>query len=305
MVEVVKKYRTRTVLGPVTLRVPEATTCVLLGPNGAGKSTLLEIVSTLRHVTSGSVRLCGVDVSTHPRQARRMIGVTLQSQALDTAMSPRALLRLQARARGLSARAAARRAIELLDAIGLAERAGEPASRLSGGQRRRVDLAMALVTSPRVLLLDEPTVGIDPEARLGIWDHVRAAVRDDGTTVLCSTQDLAEAQALATSVAVLRDGRLVVEGPPGTLAARTGPRVLRVTLGSPQQAAAVAREHGGVVPDPDASIAHVAIPDDASLPRALQRLVTDPGVEIADLHVDRPGLDDVFRAVIGAAGGIR
>ncbi|MGH9150376.1 MAG: ABC transporter ATP-binding protein [Acidimicrobiales bacterium] len=200
----------------VDLRVEEGEVFGFLGPNGAGKSTTVRMLTTLMTITSGSARVAGVDVSADPDAARRGIGVALQEAGLDARQTGRELLVLQSRLFGSSTAAAAGRAQELLELVELVEAADRRIKTYSGGMKRRLDLASALVHQPQVLFLDEPTTGLDPASRLTVWDEVRR-INEKGTTVFLTTQYLEEADQLCDRLAIIDGGVIVREGTPGEL----------------------------------------------------------------------------------------
>ena len=223
-VEAVRKTfpkRDKPALGGVDLRVEAGRVCALLGGNGAGKTTLVRILTTLTAKDAGVVRVNGWDVDHDPARVRASIGVVGQHAALDEVLSARENLELFARLIGLSRGQARTRTAELLERAGLSEHAGQKVSRFSGGMRRRLDLVTSMITRPVVLLIDEPTTGLDPVARRMIWDAVRALV-SDGTTVLLTTQYLDEADALADDVVILREGAVLATGTPTDLKALVG-----------------------------------------------------------------------------------
>ena len=189
-----------------------------LGPNGAGKSTTVRMLTTLTGITSGTATVAGVDVGSDPDAVRRRIGVALQEAGLDLRQTGRELLVLQARLFGMSRAEAASRAEELLELVDLVDAADRLIKGYSGGMRRRLDLASALVHRPDVLFLDEPTTGLDPASRLVVWDEVRR-INEQGTTVFLTTQYLEEADALCGRLAIIDDGRIVTEGTPAALKA--------------------------------------------------------------------------------------
>ena len=189
-----------------------------LGPNGAGKSTTVRMLTTLLSITSGTARVAGVDVAREPDAVRRLIGVALQEAGLDPRQTGRELLVLQGRLFDLSARGAAARADELLELVELEEAADRRIKGYSGGMKRRLDLASALVHEPQVLFLDEPTTGLDPASRLTIWEELRR-INERGTTVFLTTQYLEEADQLCDRLAIIDDGRIVLEGTPAELKA--------------------------------------------------------------------------------------
>ncbi|HEU5152966.1 MAG TPA: ATP-binding cassette domain-containing protein [Iamia sp.] len=224
-----KRYTTKD--GPldavagVDLRVEPGEIFGFLGPNGAGKSTTVRMLTTLLSITSGRATVAGIDVASDPSGVRTKIGVALQEAGLDERQSGRELLVLQGRLFGLGKEAAAARAQELLELVELVEPADRPLKGYSGGMKRRLDLASALVNRPEVLFLDEPTTGLDPASRLAIWDEVRS-INGRGTTVFLTTQYLEEADQLCGRLAIIDGGRIVREGTPAELKAelraRTG-----------------------------------------------------------------------------------
>jgi ABC-2 type transport system ATP-binding protein len=219
----VKHYRSRSgtveAVRGIDLAVVAGEIFGFLGPNGAGKSTTVRMLTTLLSITSGTARVGGVDVGKQPDAARRRIGVALQEAGLDPRQTGRELLVLQGRLFGLSAREAGERAGELLALVELEDAADRLIKGYSGGMRRRLDLASALVHQPEVLFLDEPTTGLDPASRLTIWEEVRR-INERGTTVFLTTQYLEEADQLCDRLAIINDGRIVREGTPAELKAR-------------------------------------------------------------------------------------
>jgi ABC-2 type transport system ATP-binding protein len=213
-----KRYGDQTVLDGLDLTVPAGSVTALLGPNGAGKTTTVSILSTLLPADGGTARVLGHDVAREPQAVRLLIGVTGQLSAVDPLLTVSENLRLMADLFHLPRREGRRRAADLAERFGLAEAAGKRAQQLSGGMRRKLDLAMTLVGGPQVVFLDEPTTGLDPRARRDLWDQVRALVAD-GVSVLLTTQYLDEADQLADSVAVLHGGRLVAHDTPAGLKA--------------------------------------------------------------------------------------
>jgi ABC-type multidrug transport system ATPase subunit len=209
----------------LTLAVAPGEVYALLGRNGSGKSTTVGVLATLLLPTSGTARVAGFDVVAEPARVRARIGVTLQEAGVDPLATGRELLVLHGRLLGLAGGDAAARAGDLLDAFELAGAADRPIRTYSGGMRRRLDLATALIGRPGVVFLDEPTTGLDPVSRQALWEQVRA-MRDDGVTILLTTQYLEEADRLADRVGILVDGRLAVEGPPSQLKLDAGAATL-------------------------------------------------------------------------------
>ncbi len=213
-----KRYGDQTVLADLDLTVPAGTVTALLGPNGAGKTTTISILSTLLPADGGTASVLGHDVEREPQAVRRLIGVTGQLSAVDPLLTVSENLRLMADLFHLPRIEGRRRSAELAERFGLADAARKQAQQLSGGMRRKLDLAMTLVGGPQVVFLDEPTTGLDPRARHDLWDQVRALVAG-GVSVLLTTQYLDEAEQLADAVAVLHGGRLVAHDTPAGLTA--------------------------------------------------------------------------------------
>jgi ABC-2 type transport system ATP-binding protein len=213
-----RKNETVEAVRGVDLAVEAGEVFGFLGPNGAGKSTTVRMLTTLMTITSGTARVAGVDVSTHPDEARRRIGVALQEAGLDNLQTGRELLVLQAELFGIGGKAADRRAEELLELVELTDAADRRIKGYSGGMKRRLDLASALVHEPEVLFLDEPTTGLDPASRITVWDEVRR-INERGTTVFLTTQYLEEADQLCGRLAIIDGGKIVKEGTPEGLKA--------------------------------------------------------------------------------------
>jgi ABC-2 type transport system ATP-binding protein len=222
---VAKSYGDQAVLRGIDLTVPAGTVYALLGPNGAGKTTMVRILSTLLPADGGHARVAGFDISKEPDGVRRSIGVTGQFSAIDELLTGRENLRLMADLAHLPRREAGARVEELLDRFGLTEAADRRSATYSGGMKRRLDLAMTLVSRPRLIFLDEPTTGLDPRSRRDLWQIVRELL-GDGVTVFLTTQYLEEADQLAHTVGLLDGGRLVAEGTPAELKARAGGETL-------------------------------------------------------------------------------
>src|SRR5689334_2033206 len=213
----------------IDLRVGDGEVYGFLGPNGAGKTTTVRMLVTLLRPTGGVARVAGFNVATDPQKVRRRIGVALQEASLDQLMTGRELMELQATLHGIPRREVAARAADLIHRVGLSEAQERRVGTYSGGMRRRLDLAMALIHSPEVLFLDEPTTGLDPTSRMTLWTEVRR-LKDEGTTVFLTTQYLEEADQLADRVGIINAGQIVAEGTPTQLKAEIGRPHLDITL---------------------------------------------------------------------------
>ncbi len=285
----------------VNLEVAPGEIYGFLGPNGAGKSTTVRILTTLLRPTSGRAWVAGHDVVAAAGAARRVIGVALQEAALDPLMTGRELLRLQGALHGLRRAAASERSDDLLERVELVDAADRRVGTYSGGMRRRLDLALALVQRPRVLFLDEPTTGLDPASRAALWREVRA-LNADGTTVFLTTQYLEEAEQLAERVGIIDRGRIVAEGTPDELKARVGEPALHVDLVDPTEAER-AREllaaHGECSHRRGGGL--IVRMSGARAIAPVVRTLDEAGIEVDTVEVETPTLDDVFLAVTGHA----
>jgi ABC-2 type transport system ATP-binding protein len=298
-----KSYGNKIVLDGVDLTVAAGTVTALLGPNGAGKTTTVHILSTLLRPDGGTAFVNGCDVARDPDGVRAVIGLTGQFSAVDKLLTGEENLLLMARLRHLGAKRSKTRTAELLEQFDLVEAARKPLATYSGGMQRRLDLAMTLVATPRVIFLDEPTTGLDPRSRHTMWDIVRGLVAE-GTTVLLTTQHLEEADELANRIAVLDGGRIVAEGTPDELKRLVpgGHIRLRFADAAALDAASLAlREHGlGESARDDAGLA-LTVPSDGgvgALRTVLDRLDA-ASLEVDDLSIHTPDLDDVFFALTG------
>ena len=276
-----------------------------LGPNGAGKTTLVRILTTLLRPTRGTAQVAGHDVVVEADQVRRSIGVALQEAAIDPLMTGRELLDMQGALHGLKRAEARERSGVLLTRVGLNEAADRRVGGYSGGMRRRLDLALALVHRPEVLFLDEPTTGLDPTSRAALWREVRA-LNAEGTTVFLTTQYLEEAEQLADRVGIIARGKLVAEDTPETLKSRVGEPTLHVEVADPESAPRARAALAGLgEPEPpnEATPTRVALRTAAgkgAIAPAI-RALDEHGVEIESVEVQTPTLDDVFMAVTGSA----
>jgi ABC-2 type transport system ATP-binding protein len=278
----------------IDLEVSEGEIYAFLGPNGAGKTTTVRMLVTLLQPTGGSARVAGFDVCAQAADVRRSIGVALQEAALDPLMTGRELMLLQATLHGIPSDEGKRRGTALLERVGLTQAADRRVGTYSGGMRRRLDLATALVHDPKVLFLDEPTTGLDPESRIAIWDEVRR-LNDDGTTVFLTTQYLEEADMLADRVGIIDDGKMAAEGTPAQLKAQVGRTRLEVVIadGGSDQAEVILARFGSPLPAQDGTLMvglERGAPDIAPIVRALD----EAGLCVESLNLVPPTLDDVF-----------
>ena len=273
-----------------------------LGPNGSGKSTLVNVLATILSPTAGEAKVAGYDIVEEGEKVRAAIGVALQDVGLDPLMTSRELLTLQARLFGLSRTEARARAERLLVTVGLDD--VDPKKRVgqySGGMRRRLDLAMALVHDPLILFLDEPTTGLDPASRVAIWEEVRRLNREQGMTIFLTTQYLEEADRLAHRVAIINRGRIVAEGAPDVLKQELGNEVVTMSFASPEAAAQASAALEGVAPDRQVSGHELMcyFSSAAGVIPELVRRVDAAGVALQGLVLSRPTLDDVFLRATG------
>jgi ABC-2 type transport system ATP-binding protein len=272
-----------------------------LGPNGAGKSTTVRMLTTLLRPTAGKAWVAGHDVVSDADAVRRLIGVALQDAALDPLMTGRELLRLQAVLHGIDRSEARPREEELLHLVGLAAAADRRVGTYSGGMKRRLDLALALIHEPEVLFLDEPTTGLDPNSRLALWDEVRKLNRESGTTVFLTTQYMEEADQLAGRIAIIDGGHIVAEGTPAQLKSEIGHPTLRVAVAEGEDKVSVEAlllKFGEPGPDAAGYIA-IRLEGGAAQVGAVSRALDDAGINIEGLELHTPTLDDVFHKATG------
>lgn len=297
-----KKFGAVAALRGLSLTVGQGAIVGLLGPNGAGKTTAINVLSTLVRPDSGRALVAGFDTVAQPDRVRAAIGLTGQFAALDEGLTVRENLILFGRLLKLGRANVPKRADELLERFGLTEAADRRCGRLSGGMRRRIDLAVSMLSRPVVLFLDEPTTGLDPTSRVMLWDVVRE-LKADGVTVLLTTQYLQEADELADSITVIDHGRVIAEGTAAALKAKVGGSVCELALDDPatlDHAATVLADHYQVTRTGEG----LTLPATGS--RTLTevvRLLDAAGIEVDDIALRHPTLDDVFFTLTGAGAG--
>jgi ABC-2 type transport system ATP-binding protein len=272
-----------------------------LGPNGAGKSTTVLMLTTLLPPTSGRATVGGYDVVKHGAQVRSSIGAALQEAALDPILTGREHLNLQATLQGLQKADRKRRAGELLERVGLTEAADRRVGGYSGGMKRRLDLALALVHSPRILFLDEPTTGLDIQSRTALWDEVARLAHDEGMTVFLTTQYLEEADVLADRVGIIDHGRIVAEGTPAELKAEIGSPSVEVTpveADAGDRLAELLKRFGALHHNGRGSVT-VQLPGGESELAEVVRVLDHGELRVELLQLHQPSLDDVFLAKTG------
>ncbi|SNX88224.1 ABC-2 type transport system ATP-binding protein [Streptomyces sp. TLI_55] len=295
-----KSYGDKLVLDGIDLAVEEGTVFSLLGPNGAGKTTAVKILSTLISADEGTARVGGHDLATAPQSVRAAIGVTGQFSAVDGLITGEENMLLMADLHHLPKAEGRRVTAELLERFDLTEAAKKPASTYSGGMKRRLDIAMTLVGSPRIIFLDEPTTGLDPRSRHNMWQIIRELVTG-GVTVFLTTQYLEEADELADRIAVLNGGKIVAEGTAEELKRIVPGGHIRLRFTDPAAYQAAASALGDITRDDEALALRVASDGSQRELRSVLDLLDEAGVEAEELTVHTPDLDDVFFALTDSA----
>lgn len=307
--QVNKTFGSVIALDGVDLDVAKGSILALLGPNGAGKTTLVRILTTLLHPDSGSIRVGGFDVLGNPQSVRAAIGLAGQSATVDENLTGRENLELVGRLYHIDKPTVRKRASELLESFGLTDAADRPSKTYSGGMRRRLDLAASLVGMPKILFLDEPTTGLDPQSRLDLWVTIEDLAKK-GVTILLTTQYLEEADYLADNIAVIDHGRIIALGTPGELKSKIGGDMIEVRLSDHSrvdEAAELIRKYGSGDTIVEQESGRVVVPVDRG-PSVLTDIVREldkSKLSIDDLNYRRPSLDEVFLTLTGrpADGG--
>ncbi|MCD6728245.1 MAG: ATP-binding cassette domain-containing protein [Solirubrobacteraceae bacterium] len=303
MAGVVKSFGDVRALDGVDLETPPGSVLGLLGPNGAGKTTAVRLLTTLLVPDAGTIRVAGLDVVREAADVRRRIGLAGQYAAIDDNLTGLENLTMVGRLYGEARRTARRRGLELLERFGLDDASRRPARTYSGGMRRRLDLAAALVARPPVLFLDEPTTGLDPRSRLDLWQMIEGLVVD-GTTVLLTTQYMDEADRLADSIAVIDRGRVIADGTPDALKDRVGGERLEVRLADGAAAPRALEALAPLSDEPptleDGAVKLSVRGRSGTIVDAVRRL-DEAGVGVDDVGLRRPTLDEVFLSLTGRA----
>jgi ABC-2 type transport system ATP-binding protein len=295
-----KAFGDKTVLGGIDLDVRSGTVFSLLGPNGAGKTTTVNVLTTLMKADAGTVRVAGHDVATETKAVRAVIGVTGQYAAVDELLTGQENLQLMADLKHLGSAEARRLVTGLLERFDLAESAQRLAATYSGGMRRKLDLAMTLIGSPRIIFLDEPTAGLDPRSRRTMWEVIRQLVAD-GVTIFLTTQYLEEADQLADRIAVLDRGHLVAQGTPAELKRLVPGSHVRLQFTNAAELDTAARVLTGSTRDEEDLTLRVRSDGGAKSVRALLNSLDEQSIDVEEFSVHTPDLDDVFLALTGHA----
>ncbi|WP_195318391.1 ATP-binding cassette domain-containing protein [Weissella cibaria] len=293
-----KTFGQQTAVDQVSFNIKRGEVFGLLGPNGAGKTTTLRMMTTLLQPTSGDIKIFGYDVKTESQTVRSLFGLTGQYASVDEDISARENLMIFSRLNGLSRQEAKARTAELLEEFSLVNSADKAISNFSGGMRRRLDLAVSLITRPALIFLDEPTTGLDPRTRTQMWDTIRQLVAA-GSTIVLTTQYLEEADELADRIAVIDHGKLVSIGTPAELKAQVGGAKLRVEVADDaqaEQARGVMAETLPATPQVTRNVVEVAI-DDINTVAGVLQAITAAGVTMTNMSVEQPSMDDVFFAL--------
>lgn len=293
-----KTFGQQTAVDQVSFNIKRGEVFGLLGPNGAGKTTTLRMMTMLLQPTSGDIKIFGHDVKTESQTVRSLFGLTGQYASVDEDISARENLMIFSRLNGLSRQEAKARTAELLEEFSLVNSADKAISNFSGGMRRRLDLAVSLITRPALIFLDEPTTGLDPRTRTQMWATIRQLVAA-GSTIVLTTQYLEEADELADRIAVIDHGKLVSIGTPAELKAQVGGAKLRVEVvddAQAEQARGVMANTLPATPQVTRNVVEVAI-DDINTVVGILQAITAAGVTMTNMSVEQPSMDDVFFAL--------
>ncbi len=283
-------------LNGISFRVSKGEIYSILGPNGAGKTTAMKIIATLLKPTSGSASVMGIDVTSNPNAVRRIIGYVPQDLSADDELTGVINIILQARLYGISKGEARRRAMELLEMVGLKDAANRIVRSYSGGMRRRLELAMGLVNDPELLILDEPTLGLDVQSRLALWDYIKRLKKERGLTILMTTHYMDEADKLSTRVAIIDRGRIVVEGSPEELKSRVGGDVIMVKVSNPLQNIIdkIGTIEGVLSVDLVENIVRIKVESAEKAMARLLGILSSIDTSVESISIAKPTLDQVF-----------
>lgn len=298
--DVTKSYGTNNVLKGIDLQVERGTMLALLGPNGAGKTTTVRILSTLLSFDGGQARINGYDVKTEASKVRESIGLTGQSAAIDEMLTGRENLVMMGRLYRLTSASAKARAQELLEEFDLLDAAERPAKTYSGGMRRRLDLAVSLISTPPIIFLDEPTTGLDPRSRIAMWDIIKRLMAN-GTTILLTTQYLEEADQLADRIVVIDGGKVIANGTANELKSKVGNDRLELMFSDAQTCTQAVKALGDLVvasDDKEHSVT-VIIKDTNTDVRYTLDVLAKRQLTVASMVIHKPTLDDVFLSLTG------
>lgn len=283
-------------LNGISFRVSKGEIYSILGPNGAGKTTAMKIIATLLKPTSGRVSVMGIDVTSNPDAIRKIIGYVPQDLSADDELTGIGNVMLQARLYGMPKGEARRRAMELLEMVGLRDAANRVVRSYSGGMRRRLELAMGLVNDPELLILDEPTLGLDVQSRLALWDYIKRLRNERGLTILMTTHYMDEADKLSNRVAIIDRGRIVVEGSPEELKSRIGGDVIMMKISKPSQdiIEKIKAVEGVLNVDLVENIVRIKVGSAEKTMARLLGVLSSIDTEVESISITRPTLDQVF-----------
>lgn len=287
----------------IDISVREGEIVGFLGPNGAGKTTTLKMLCTLLAPTDGSATVVGADLRTDPVGVRRRIGYVSQAGSTSPEAKAGEEIMSQAELYGIDRATARQRGLDLLEALDLADVWDRPCGKLSGGQRRRLDIVMGLIHQPRLVFLDEPSTGLDPQSRANLWSHIRKLRDELGTTVFLTTHYMDEADSLSDRILIIDNGTIVAEGTPAELKKRVSGDTITLTLRHEAEAARSAGIASGLAgadaPVAEANVVRLHVPDGGSALPVLLKGLVDAGIEAIGVEVNRPTLDDVFLTLTG------